>query len=92
LARPISRAADAVPRTGSRRHRAPAANPCTLAHPGTRHPPEGPYSICYAVSTLRRSTRSVLSLRIPSSALSRLPRVPRSGPTAITCRAVPATR
>ena len=54
-------------------------------------PPQSPYSMCYAVSVTSDPLGTVLPLRISAAALSRTIPGPQSGPTAITCRAVPAT-
>ena len=65
-----------------RRHRRGAAGAApraarrggSRARPGGRQPPapQGPYAMCYAVSTGPGSVRAVLPLRVPAAALPRL--------------------
>ena len=51
------------------RPRRPAGRTRPRAPPG----PQGPYSMCYAISTSARSARRLLPLRVPAAALPRLP-------------------
>ena len=79
-ARPAARTSPAPPRRSScrrrprLRHRAAAAAARSAGHGGSAPPrPQGPYSMCYAISTARDPLGAVLPLRVPAAALPRLP-------------------
>ena len=53
---------------------------------------KGPYSMCYAVGTLKRPPGPYFPIRVLATAVPRLPSSPRCGPTATTCLRAPATK